>query len=94
MHDEGVNNLRCAIVERAAKDYLFLKKRYCKTKDDKYLRQLNRIIRFFRSEWYTNLIFSIDGETMLELLDKKFEDEDSRKIQSPLRQGYIKIGGM
>lgn len=40
--------------------------------------KFNEIVRFFRSNWY-KLLCNIDGEIMLEMLDKEYKDRNRKK---------------
>ena len=80
---EGIDNLRCAIVKLAAEDYLELKKRIYKidhygrvytgnTRED-FVYELKRIERFFGNEWYVQLC-DIESAKLIVMLDAEFEE--------------------
>lgn len=87
--DKGLENLRCAIVEQMAKDYLDFNKRifvlehgvktprsydYRKRDSIEVLKkELNLTINFFHSQWYTELC-SKDPNYFLEQLDTQLEE--------------------
>lgn len=73
IHDGGVENLRVAIVETACHDYLRAKtKKYFTHKKNE---DMDELLRFFRSDWYRELMPKIDGEFLIKQLDKKFEED-------------------
>lgn len=79
MNKDGANRLAFEIVNRACDDYVLLKK--SKAKGYKYSlmsghsididSELNRIVRFFKSEWYAQLMPNIDPNKLIEKLDFK-----------------------
>lgn len=79
MNMKGYDNLRCAIVEQAAKDYMKAKKRYLKSKnkDRQALYRINECTKFFKSEYYIALMPNLDGEAFIKMLDKKVDEEMS-----------------
>lgn len=82
MNDKGVECLRCAIVKQAVEDYLEAKKRYSESNSIGALHTISECKRFFRSEYY-QILTDIDGETLIQLLDKKHEEEmNSRRNHS------------
>jgi hypothetical protein len=46
--------------------------------------KFNEIVRFFRSNWY-KLLCNIDGEIMLEMLDKEYQDRNRKKTTRAIR---------
>ena len=81
--DKGLDNLRCAIVQQAAYDYLDCRKHLHKLKylDSDYAYRARKfatgrfaeIKKWFKSDYYT-LLCSIDGDKMLRYLDKEYKD--------------------
>lgn len=79
MNNDGANRLAFEIVNRACDDYVSLKR--SKAKGYKYSlmnghnididSELNRIVRFFKSEWYAQLMPNIDPNKLIEKLDFK-----------------------
>ena len=64
-------NLACAIILQAVKDYRVARKKlkhYPKNKDAKLM--VEDLERFFRSDWYASLT-SIDGEMLLTKLKEE-----------------------
>lgn len=86
------------IVIQAAKDYLSYRRTKEKleainSEDERHLMNLKRatdefdaVVRFFKSDWYKQLC-NIDGDRMLEMLDKEYHDRqiarNKRKIRKP-----------
>ena len=80
--DTGIDNLRCAIVQQAAFDYLDYKKRLYKLKDSdtSYAYQVRKFAtgrlaefkKWFESDYYA-LLCGIDGNKMLRRLDDEYE---------------------
>ena len=60
--DEGLDLLRVAIVTRAAKDYIKLKKKKKLTEDE--LSKLEELEEFFRSQYFEWLV-NCDGEYIM-----------------------------
>lgn len=79
MNNDGANRLAFEIVNRACDDYVMLKR--AKNKGYKYYlmdghnkdvdTELKRIIKFFKSEWYAQLMPNIDPNKLIEKLDFK-----------------------
>lgn len=66
--DAGADNIRIAIVELACHDYL-------KAKEYRRLDEIDSLTRFFRSQWYRELLPKVDGEYLMRKLDEKYEQE-------------------
>ena len=79
MNNDGANRLAFEIVNRACDDYVMLKR--AKNKGHKYTlmdghnkdidSEIKRIIKFFKSEWYAQLMPNIDPNKLIEKLDFK-----------------------
>lgn len=78
---EGIDNLREAIVEQAARDYLELRKMYhvIKRISDRpvalrksILVKLGEVLKFFSSKWYRELC-DLNAEELMEKLDDEVE---------------------
>ena len=63
----GIDNLRCAIVEQAATDYVDLLAGFVVPSAD---CNVDEIRKFFHSDWY-NLLCNIDPEYLIENLERK-----------------------
>ena len=80
--DKGIDNLRCAIVQQTAYDYLEYKKSLYKLRDSdtdyayhmkrSLIGKIGAIVKWFRGDYY-KLLCNIDSEYMLEQLNKEFE---------------------
>lgn len=72
-----------AIVAQAAKDYLELRKFLHNTREGKEARkaakELRDIRRFFTSRWYKTLT-EVDGNYLMEKLDKEFEEWKKEQV--------------
>lgn len=74
---DGAQRLTFQIVNRACDDYVLCKKII--NKGGKYITieghirdvhsELNKVVRFFKSEWYTQLMPNIDPDKLIERLD-------------------------
>lgn len=100
--DTGLDNLRLAIVQQAADDYLEHKKYLYRlrnsTSDYSALvkrslsGKIGALIKWFHGDYYKSLC-SIDGDYMIEQLNKKFEDwvnsPDSKKKKTYRKKKVI-----
>lgn len=99
MNNDGANRLAFEIVNRACDDYVSLKR--AKYKGEKYFMinghsveidsELNRIVRFFKSEWYSQLMPNIDPNKLIEKLDFKamiVKSEEEREKEKELTNVY------
>jgi hypothetical protein len=72
-----------AIVAQAAKDYLELRKFLHNTREGKEARkatkELRDIRKFFNSRWYKTLT-EVDGNYLMERLDKEFEEWKKEQV--------------
>lgn len=77
----GYEELAAGIIYQAVVDYYNITKRY--RKDKKRLskwskKELNRTVKFFRSQWYDELAFlcrfRISGEELMKILNKKIDE--------------------
>lgn len=79
---KSYDKLANAIIEQAVVDYLDLKRQIYDYPRLVYLkRELKRIKDFFRSDWFS-VLSDMDGEAVIEQLDKTFEKwklEESKK---------------
>lgn len=71
LNDEGCINLVSAIIGQASKDYKYAVK--CITNKPELSAYLmkQRVENFFRSEYFEKLSLGIEGETVLETLEKE-----------------------
>lgn len=100
--DKGLDNLRLAIVQQAAEDYLEYKKQLYKIRNSKsdfnaLLRRslagkVTHLIKWFHSDYYQSLC-DIDGDYMIEQLNKKFREwvdsPDSQKKKTYRKKKVI-----
>jgi hypothetical protein len=67
LHEIGVDNLRCAIVEQAANDYIDLLAGFAVPTTE---CNVSELLKFFRSDWY-GMLCKIDPEYLIENLERK-----------------------
>ena len=82
MTDIGLQNLRSAIIEQAAWDWLTSKRKlylmthgyekWSREKEHKYRRRYIEAIDFFNSDWFTQLSNGMDGKTALDGLESYY----------------------
>ena len=87
---ECYKELGCAIVKQAADDYLEAKKvLYLEKKNynpnEERISECRKMIRdckqFFKSEWYSRLVPTIDGEYLIKQLDEEFEERKANNFE-------------
>ena len=99
MNSEGAHRLTYEIVNRACDDYVMLKRAKFKGRkghiiDGKIVdidSELRRIVRFFHSEWYSQLMPNIDPNKLIEKLDFKamiVKSEEEREKEKELTNVY------
>lgn len=99
MNSDGAHRLTFEIVNRACDDYVMLKRAKFKGHkghivDGKIVdidSEINRIVRFFKSEWYAQLMPNIDPNKLIEKLDFKamiVKSEEEREEEKELTNVY------
>lgn len=83
--DEGLDNLKNAIVIQAAEDYLEVKKlcyAFNRQPHKKEQLMIDDCIRFFHSEWYETLC-KVDGSRLIKMLDDLFNEwtKDAEEVE-------------
>ena len=80
LFEPGIDNLRCAIVQLTAEDYLRARTNlhtidvHKSTGDrEKYRILYEECVNFFRSDWY-GILCRISPDYLIEQLDKEFEE--------------------
>lgn len=68
-----------AVVQNAAEEYRAALKRLDKDPDNVIAKaEVQELKRFFRSQWY-EVLTEVDGEYLMEMLEKEYPDVDTGK---------------
>lgn len=81
----NVELLANAIVEQACKDYCNVRIKCLERANSKMTireeERINSCIRFFNGDWFKELCPNIDGEKLMQMLDRKAKEDLKEKLE-------------